>query len=83
MYLHWAIRKNLNIKCSSKSWEHLPERTVENETHTIHYDYEIPTATYLQKPDIVVWNKVERVATLVEVRVPNAGGLNRAERFFV
>ena len=83
-YLHWTICKKLNIQCSSKSWEHTPERTMGNETYTIHYDYEIPTATYLEnaavKPDIVIWNKTEREATLVEVSVPNDGGLNRAER---
>ena len=28
----------------------------------------------------MLWNKAERVATLVEVSVPNDGGLNRAER---
>ena len=83
-YLHWTICKKLNIQCGSKSWEHQPERTVGNESYTIHYDYIVPTATYLEnaavKPDIVIWNKKERVATLVEVSVPNDGGLNRAER---
>ena len=83
-YLHWTICKNLDIQCSSKSWEHQPERTVGNEAYTIYYDHIIPTATYLEnaavKPDIVVWNKKERVATLVEVSVPNDSGLNRAER---
>merc|ERR1712035_96113 len=83
-YLHWTICRELNIQCGSKSWEHQPERTVGNESYTIHYDYIVPTATYLEnaavKPDIVIWNKKERVATLVEVSVPNDGGLNRAER---
>ena len=83
-YLHWTICKTLNIQCSSKSWEHQPERTVGNETYTIHYDYVIPTATYLEnaalKPDIVIWDKKDRVATLIEVSVPCDSGLNRAER---
>ena len=83
-YLHWTICRKLNIKCSSKYWEHQPERTVGDESYTIYYDHIIPTATYFEnaavKPDIVIWNKKERVATLVEVSVPNDGGLNRAER---
>ena len=83
-YLHWTICKNLNIQCSNKSWEHTPERTVGNDTYTVHYDHIIPTATYLEnaavKPDIVIWDKKERVATLIEVSVPNDSGLNRAER---
>ena len=83
-YLHWTICRKLNIQCGSKWWEHQPARTTGNESYTIHYDYVIPTATYLEnsavKPDIVIWNKAEKVATLVEVSVPNDGGLNRAER---
>ena len=83
-YLHWTICKALNIQCSSKSWEHQPERTVGNDTYTVHYDHIIPTATYLEnaavKPDIVIWDKKERVATLIEVSVPCDSGLNRAER---
>ena len=55
-----------------------------NESYTIHYDHVIPTATYLEnaavKPDITIWNRADKVATLVEVSVPNDGGLNRAER---
>ena len=83
-YLHWTICKKLNIKCSNKSWEHQPDRTMGNESYTIHYDHVIPTATYLEnaavKPDITIWNRAHKVATLVEVSVPNDGGLNRAER---
>ena len=83
-YLHWTICKELSIQCSDKSWEHIPERTTGNQRYTIHYDYVIPTATYLEnaavKPDIVIWDKVEKLATLIEVSVPNDSGLNRAER---
>ena len=83
-YLHWTICKDLNIPCSDKSWEHVPERTMGNDAYTIHYDYVIPTATYLEnaavKPDIVIWDKKNKVASLIEVSVPNDSGLNRAER---
>ena len=54
-----------------------------NETYTIPYDYAIPTATYLEgaavKPDIVILDRVEKVATLVEVSVPDDAELNWAE----
>ena len=83
-YLHWTICKSLNIKCSSKVWEHHPEKITGNETHTIYYDQVIPTATYLDnsavKPDLVIWSRVEKVAIIIEVSIPHDSGLNRAER---
>lgn len=41
-YLHWTICKTLNIKCISKYWKLLPERTVESETYTIHMTMKSP-----------------------------------------
>ena len=83
-YLHWTICKDLNIECCDKSWEHQPARTVGNDRYTVHYDHVIPTATYLEnaavKPDIVIWDREEKSATVIEVSVPNDSGLNRAER---
>lgn len=82
-YFHWTRCKKLNIECSSKSSEHKPENTVGNKLCTIHDDYTILTATYIEKgpfiTDTVIWNN-EKVATFVEVRVLNYPGLNRAER---
>ena len=46
-YLHWFICEKLTIKCRSRFLDHLPQRTVGNNSYTIHYDYVIPTATYL------------------------------------
>ena len=55
-----------------------------NDRYSIHYDYVIQTATYLDnkvvKPDIVIWNRKEEMVTLVEVSVPNDARLNQAER---
>ena len=83
-YLHWTICKSLNIKCSSKVWEHQPERITGSDRHTIYYDKVIPTATYLEnaavKPDLVIWDKAEKRAMIIEVSVPHDSGLNRAER---
>ena len=65
-------------------WEHQPEKITGNETHTIYYDQVIPTATYLEnaavKPDLVIWNRAEKVAIIIEVSVPHDSGINRAER---
>ena len=42
------------------------------------------TATYLEnaavKPDLVVWDKAEKRALIIEVSIPHDSGRNRAER---
>ena len=79
-YLHWTICKSLNIKCSSKVWEHQPGKITGSDRHTI---YVIPTATYLEnaavKPDLVIWDKAEKRPLIIEVGIPHDSGLNRAE----
>ena len=76
---NWTVAPSPAIK-TLKMRKHRKSR----ELYTIHYDYTIPTATYLEnsavRPDIVVWDKAKRVVTLVEISVPNDAGLNRAER---
>ena len=37
-YLHWTICKSLNIKCSSKVWEHQPGKITGSDRYTIYYD---------------------------------------------
>ena len=74
----------MNIKVKENIWEHEPEAVVTNNKVTIFYDKVIHTGRYIEggavKPDILVWNKQERTAKIIEVTVPNDYGLNRAER---
>ena len=83
-YLHWTICKDLNVPVKEKIWEHEPEPVSSNGEITIFYDKEIPAGKYIEgsaiKPDIVIWNKNQKTAQIVEVTVPNDYGLNRAER---
>ena len=83
-YLHWKICREYNIETKEKVWEHEPDPVTSNGNVTIYYDKEIPTGRYIEggaiKPDIVIWNKAEKTAKIIEVTVPNDFGLNRAER---
>ena len=83
-YIHWKICKEYNIAVNDKSWEHEPQPSLSTEEVNIYYDKIIPAGRYIEggavKPDIVIWNKHERTAKIVEITVPNDFGLNRAER---
>ena len=83
-YLHWKICKEMNIEVKDNIWEHEPEPIVANQHVTIFYDKPIPVGRYIEgraiKPDIVIWNKREKTANIIDVTVPNDYGLNRGER---
>ena len=83
-YLHWKICKEVEIKTEEKVWEHEPEPVVSNGRVTVFYDKVIPTGRFIEggaiKPDIVIWDKQEKSAKIIDVTVPNDYGLNRAER---
>ena len=72
----------MNVKVRLCNLEPYP--VTSNEKVTIFYDKEIPTGRYIEggavKPDIVIWNKEEKIAKIVVVTVSNDFGLNRAER---
>jgi len=82
-YLHWKICREKEIE-TKEVWNHEPQDVVANETTTIFYDKEIKAGRYVEngavKPDIVIWDKENKSAKIIEVSVPNDFGLNRAER---
>ena len=51
---------------------HKPESVLENETHTILWDFEIKTDHLIpaRRPDLVLINKKERTCQLVDFAVP-------------
>ena len=83
-YLHWKVCKELGIEVENKIWEHDPKPITANRNLTIFYDKIIPAGRYIEnraiKPDIVIWNKQQKTAKIIDVTVPNDYGLNRAER---
>ena len=65
-------------------WEHEPEPAVANKNITIFYGKIISVGRYVEgnalKPDIVIWNRQNKITKIIEVTVPNDYGLNWAER---
>ena len=82
-YLHWKILNDRDIP-TKQVWLHEPEPVTANEDVTIFYDKIIPTGRFIEsgavKPDIVVWDRKEKTAMIIDVSVPNDFGINRAER---
>ncbi|XP_068243633.1 uncharacterized protein [Palaemon carinicauda] len=66
-----------------KAWEHEPDPATSKRTITIFYKIN-PTRRYIEegviKPDIVIWNKEEKAAKIIDVTVPSDFDLNRAKR---
>ena len=83
-YLHWKICQEMKIDVEKNIWDHKPDPIVATKNITIFYDKIIPVGRYVEgnaiKPDIVVWDKYEKTAKIIEVTVPNDYGLNRAEQ---
>ena len=77
------ICKDKNIP-TKEIWSHEPAPTTADENTTIYYDKIIPTGRFIEnnavKPDIVLWDRLNRSALIIDVSVPNDFGINRAER---
>ena len=82
-YLHWKICKETEIQVK-EIWNHEPQPVTTNGDTTVFYDHIIRPGRYIEnkaiKPDIVIWDKTNRTAKIIDVCVPNDFGLNRAER---
>ena len=82
-YIHWAICNHYKID-TQPVWLHEPQPTTATEDITIFYDKAMLPGRYIEgkaiKPDIVIWDKRNKEAKIIEVSVPNDFGLNRAER---
>ena len=82
-YLHWSILRDKNIP-TKDIWLHEPEPVTAKDDITVFYDKIIPTGRFIEngalRPDIVVWDKKEKTALIIDVCVPNDMGINRAER---
>ncbi|XP_068206444.1 uncharacterized protein [Palaemon carinicauda] len=83
-YIHWKICKEYKIEVKDKVWDHEPESVTSNRGIIIFYDKIILTGRYIEggaiRPDIVIWNKEETTAKIIDVTLPTDFGLNRAER---
>ena len=82
--MHWKIYRKEKIDVNNNIWDHEPEPTVTDNNITKFYDKTIPEGRYIEgnavKPDIVIWDKQNKTAKIIEVTVLNDYGLNRVER---
>ena len=83
-YPHWKICGEMQLERTQYIWEHEPPQITSNRKVTVFYDKVIQTGRYIKdeaiKPSIVIWNKHEKTALIIDVAVPNDYGLNRGER---
>ena len=83
-YIHWKICKEFKIDVKEKLWDHEPQPVTADTNTTIFYDKIIPTGRYIEnnaiKPDIVIWDRKNKTALIIDVTVPNDYGVCRAER---
>lgn len=82
-YLHWTVCNHYKIE-TGPVWLHEPNPITATEDVSVFYDKNIVLGRYVEggaiKPDIVVWDKIQKNAKIIEVSVPNDYGINRAER---
>ena len=70
--INWDLCKKLNFEHTTKWHMHKLESVLENETHTILWDFEIKTDQLIpvRRSDLVLINKKERTCQLVDFAVP-------------
>ena len=81
-YLHWKICGEYGIQ-TKQVWEHEPAPITATEQVSIFYDKPIVLGRYAKggalKPDIVVWDKVKKVAKVIEVTCPTLQNARRSQ----
>ena len=71
--LHHGISQHHNIPTTDRTWLHQPEAVTETDEVKILWDFEIRTDRIItaRRPDIVVIDKTDKTATIIDVAVPN------------
>ena len=78
--IHWELCKKLKFDFTNKWYMSNPEPVLENETHEIHWDFEIQTDNLIsaEGPDLVIVNinkkKREEKELLLNSRLSRPGG---------
>ena len=70
--IHWDICKKRGLECSEKWYEHAPEGVVENDDVKLLWDVNIQCDNVIKarKPDLILVDKKERKATIIDIAVP-------------
>ncbi|XP_060530462.1 uncharacterized protein LOC132704469 [Cylas formicarius] len=81
--VHQEIAFNLNLlKEKCPHYRYSPESVLENEGFRIYWDRTIQTDRTVQhdRPDILIYDKANKVVTLVDVAIPAPNNLQKKER---
>ena len=81
--IHFRLCQKYNISIEANNhWVHTPAAIEENNEVLLLYDYRIPTDLHIAecRPDIVIHNKLERKALVIEVGVPGDTRVTAYER---
>ena len=71
-YIHWCILKDISANKTKNWFEHVPEKSMDYEDLTITYDLPMITDTHTpaNRPDIVIHDRKQKTAFLIDVSVP-------------
>ena len=81
--LHFRISEHFHIPTPPVFWKHDPKRIVTHNNIDIYYDYPIPISRHVDggciKPDILLHNRTEKTAHIIEVGVTGDTSLSQTE----
>ena len=81
--IHYRILEYFNIPRPPNFWKHEPPKITTNNQIDIYYDFPIPIARHIEgghvKPDILVRNRTEKTAHIIEVGVTGDTSINTTE----
>ena len=70
--VHWKLCEKFNLEKSEKWYLHNPQTVSENVNHSLIWDMNIQCDNVIveRKPDIVIVNKMEKTAFIIDVPIP-------------
>ena len=80
--VHWDFCKKNELEHTAKWYEHIPEGVVENEEVKVLWDINVECDNVIEarRPDIIVFNKKERKAIIIDIPVPADVRVGEKER---
>ncbi|KAJ8040969.1 hypothetical protein HOLleu_15434 [Holothuria leucospilota] len=80
--IHRKVCQNYDFHVEPVPWQHKPNLVEENDKAKILWDFEIRTDRVMtaRRPDLVIIDKGNKIATIVDVAVPSDTNIERKER---
>lgn len=81
-YVHWSLAVRCGFQCCSKWYEHVPENVMENDGCRLFWDSIIMCDRFIEhrRPDIVLYDLVQRKVFIIDIAVPGDGRVGSKER---